>query len=62
LNDFFIYSLELKVVGRKQKWIIFMSSGGKFAGAIYHKDKCVKHKTFSRYSELILVIIINSEL
>lgn len=37
---------------RKKKTFITnnFSSGGKFAGAIFQKDKCVKHKTFSRYT------------
>eukprot|EP01123_Difflugia_compressa_P006401 TRINITY_DN185_c1_g1_i1.p1 TRINITY_DN185_c1_g1~~TRINITY_DN185_c1_g1_i1.p1 ORF type:complete len:596 (+),score=129.52 TRINITY_DN185_c1_g1_i1:39-1826(+) len=35
---------------QKKNWVIFMSSGGRFAGGIFDSATCVKHKTFVRYT------------
>jgi len=47
--DLKIFIDGLNELPKKTNWVILMSSGGKFAGGVFEKSKCVKHKTFHKY-------------
>ena len=38
------------IVGSKFKWAVFLLRSGRFAGAIFDKEKAICHKTFQRYT------------
>lgn len=40
----------LPTLKEKTKWSIFLCSGGHFAGGVFEAKKCIKHKTFHRYT------------
>uniref|UniRef100_A0A3B4ADS0 VLRF1 domain-containing protein n=1 Tax=Periophthalmus magnuspinnatus TaxID=409849 RepID=A0A3B4ADS0_9GOBI len=41
--------LSLKAVNKKTVWVILMTGGGHFAGAVFRKE-VIQHKTFHRYT------------
>ncbi|XP_041857850.1 ankyrin repeat and zinc finger domain-containing protein 1 [Melanotaenia boesemani] len=40
----------LKVMSKKTVWVILMTGGGHFAGAVFEGKKVLQHKTFHRYT------------
>ena len=40
------YLKELQTLSSKTYWTVLMCSGGHFAGAVFDKNTCVKHKGF----------------
>eukprot|EP01129_Flabellula_baltica_P000732 TRINITY_DN10695_c0_g1_i1.p1 TRINITY_DN10695_c0_g1~~TRINITY_DN10695_c0_g1_i1.p1 ORF type:complete len:614 (-),score=131.56 TRINITY_DN10695_c0_g1_i1:2-1843(-) len=44
------YVESLRSLPQRNKWIILMSLGGRFAGGVFEGERCVSHKTFHRYT------------
>ncbi|XP_033843300.1 ankyrin repeat and zinc finger domain-containing protein 1 [Periophthalmus magnuspinnatus] len=42
--------LSLKAVNKKTVWVILMTGGGHFAGAVFRGKEVIQHKTFHRYT------------
>ncbi|KAF7665206.1 hypothetical protein LDENG_00148850 [Lucifuga dentata] len=40
----------LKAISKKTVWVIFMTGGGHFAGAVFQGEQVLQHKTFHRYT------------
>lgn len=45
-----ILQQRLQALAKSDKWCILMLGGGHFAGAIFHKDIAILHKTFHCYT------------
>ena len=39
-----------KICASKFRWAVFLLRSGRFAGAVFEKDKALCHKTFQRYT------------
>ncbi|KAE8914314.1 hypothetical protein PF005_g993 [Phytophthora fragariae] len=44
------YSSLEKICASKCRWAVFLLRSGRFAGAVFEKDKALCHKTFQRYT------------
>lgn len=48
--DYMEYVQQFRELSKRRIWTILMCVGGHFGGAIFDGEKCVKHKTFHRYT------------